>query len=104
MLMNDNWRGLVMDGDPRNLEQGYVFVGANGTGNNAYFVRRDLSAGLRPLTLAEGFVDARFRDSRVADGSLTSGHPGSRLQAIKMLPVVDVRSQRMVTIATLYGL
>jgi hypothetical protein len=84
-------------------EKGYVFVGTNCAGNNAYFVRSDLASGFRPLTLAEGFVDACFRDSRGTDGALTYLRQRDRLGAIKSMQVVEVTTGRQVTISDLYG-
>jgi len=70
--------------------KGYAFVGCNSAGNNAYFVRHDLVDRL-PAALRRGrFVDARFRDSRGPDGSLSHLAGPARRAAIGHLPVVDV--------------
>jgi hypothetical protein len=74
--------------------KGYAFVGCNSAGNNAYFVRTDLVDRL-PAALRRGrFVDARFRDSRGADGSLSHLSGRARLDAIAHMPVVDVTTGR----------
>ena len=74
--------------------KGYAFVGCNSAGNNAYFVRHDLVDRL-PAALRRGrFVDARFRDSRGPDGSLSHLSGRARLDAIAHMPVVDVTTGR----------
>jgi hypothetical protein len=71
--------------------KGYVFIGSNSAGNNAYFVRQDrLPASLTPKTVAEGYVGSKFRESRAADGTLTLLTGPARAQAIQGLPVVNV--------------
>ena len=44
--------------------KGLAFVGSNSAGNNAFFVREDILGDVPALTSNEGWVDARFRDSR----------------------------------------
>jgi hypothetical protein len=72
--------------------KGFAFVGTNSAGNNAYFVRRDRLGGLRPLDVAAGFTDSRFRESRDARGRLSFLAGEDRLRAIADLPLVDVES------------
>jgi hypothetical protein len=74
--------------------KGYAFVGCNSAGNNAYFVRTDLVDRLPPPLRQGRFVDARFRDSRAADGALSHLAGPARLAAIGHLPVVDVTTGR----------
>ena len=74
--------------------KGYAFVGCTSAGNNAYFVRKDLVDRL-PAALRQGrFVDARFRDSRGPDGSLSHLSGRARLEAIAHMPVVEVTTGR----------
>jgi hypothetical protein len=79
--------------------KGLAFVGSNSAGNNAFFVRRDLLGDLRPLTPQEGWVDARFRESRDTDGNLTylSGR-AARVAEIADMPLVDVATGAMTTV------
>ena len=42
-------------------EKGYIFIGTNSAGNNAYFVRKDKSKGLIPLAAREGYSVSRYR-------------------------------------------
>jgi hypothetical protein len=76
-----------------------AFVGSNSAGNNAFFVRRDLLGDLRALTPQEGWVDARFRESRDPEGKLTHiGPRAQRIAAIADLPLVDVASGALTTV------
>lgn len=73
-------------------DKGYVFVGCNEAGNNAYFVRGDLAAPFHKPGVREGFRDGRFRESRDEHGRLSRLGGADRLAAIAHLPVVDVES------------
>ena len=82
--------------------KGLALVGSNSAGNNAFFVRRDLLGDLSALTPHEGWVDARFRDSRDAEGNLTyiSGR-AARIAAISEQPLVDVTTGAMTVVREL---
>lgn len=75
-------------------EKGYSFVGCNSAGNNAYFVRKTQLGPLRALTPSEGFVQARFRESRSADGALSFADLDQQRKLISGLPVINVRTQQ----------
>lgn len=71
--------------------KGYAFVGCNSAGNNAYFVRRDqLRGGVSEVSLAEGYVASRYRESRDPQGKLTYLRDSARLDAIRGMPVINV--------------
>lgn len=82
--------------------KGYAFVGSNSACNNAYFVRLDKLANIRPLDIEQGYVAARFRESRNADGYLTYLGSAARLQEISDMEVFDIEQAAMVRIADLY--
>jgi hypothetical protein len=72
-------------------QRGYTFIGCNGAGNNAYFVRDGaLTPLLRALAHEAGFVDSHFRESRDAEGRLTFAGGTARAELIRGLPVVNV--------------
>jgi hypothetical protein len=72
-------------------EKGYAFVGCNSTGNNAYFVRRDrLNDAVREVSLEEGYVTSKIRESRDRHGRLTYLAGRSRLEAMRRMPVYNV--------------
>jgi hypothetical protein len=79
--------------------KGQAFIGSNSAGNNAFFVRRDVIGDLRTQTPADGWVDARFRESRDSAGALTfiDGRE-ARLAAIADMPLIDVASGASTTV------
>jgi hypothetical protein len=81
--------------------KGFAFVGANGAGNNAYFVRRDRLGGLRALGSEEGFVESRFRQSRDSQGRLTFLSGDSQMQAIMNEQVMDVERGELIQLSDL---
>ena len=71
--------------------KGYVLIGSNSAGNNAYFLRRDLvSDRLPPRSVSEAFVESHFRDSRDENGRLNFDSFERRQATIRGLPVVNV--------------
>jgi len=78
--------------------KGYAFVGSNGHGNNAYFVKKERLGTLSPVTCEQGYRRSRFRESRDAAGNLTFLGGDARLDAIRELTVFDLdtgRSRRL---------
>lgn len=73
-------------------QKGYALVGSNSAGNNAFFVRKDVLGGLRPLTAGEAWVDSTFRESRDEAGRMTFLSGRRRLEAIADMPLIDVRT------------
>lgn len=72
-------------------EKGYAFVGSNSAGSNAFFVRTDLMrAPLRELTVAEGYVQRRFREARDAAGRQIFPSFNEEAALIAELPLVEV--------------
>jgi hypothetical protein len=69
--------------------KGYAFVGCNSAGNNAFFVRGDLLPGsIKELTVEEGFVPNRFRESRTRDGQLSFLSVEAERELLDSLPLV----------------
>jgi hypothetical protein len=76
-----------------------AFVGSNSAGNNAFFVRRDVLGDLPTLTPQEGWVDARFRESRDNGGNLTYiGGRAARIAVIADRPLVEVATGALTTV------
>ena len=71
--------------------RGYLLVGCESHGANAFFVRSDVARTLSPLTPAAAYVASRFRSARNEHGQLTylNGHDAIRA-LIADLPLVDV--------------
>ena len=73
-------------------KKGYVLVGCNENGNNAFFVRRDVATAFTPQKPEDAFRPARFRQSRDEAGRLTffSAAEGRRLIAgMKLVDVIN---------------
>lgn len=83
--------------------KGYHFVGCTSAGNDAFFVRKDCSSGVRTVDAREGFEEIRARDSRGLRGEKTFLSGAARLEAIAHLPVHDVRSGTVVPLRSLLG-
>ena len=71
-------------------KKGYVFVGSNLRGNNAFFIRKDLAGSFRELTAQEGYVSSLFREGRDKKGNMTLLRGPDRRKLISHLPVVNV--------------
>ncbi len=82
-------------------EKGYVFVGTNSAGNNAYFVKKSRVEKVKRMTINNGFVKSRFRESRNKEGDLTYISGDDRLSMIKYKKVHDVEKNRLVKITEL---
>jgi hypothetical protein len=72
--------------------KGYTFIGCNSAGNNAYFVRQDKLGHLQAVSLEQGYVMSKFRESRDRNGQLNYLRAQQRLEAIAGLPVVNVKT------------
>ena len=82
-------------------KKGYVFVGSNANGNNAYFVRSDKLGRIRPQTVATGYVKSKFRESRSPNGELSYLAGEERLRAISDMTIYDVEQGQLVKIRDL---
>jgi hypothetical protein len=74
-------------------QKGYVLVGSNLAGCNAYFIRKDLLNGkLKELSIKEAYKKSLYRESRNPDYSLSYLSGDDRLKAIKGMKVLNVLS------------
>lgn len=72
-------------------QKGYVFVGCNSAGANAFFVREDLKPDcIKELTVEEGFVAGQFRESRDENGQLLYLSTQEEEELLSSLPLVEV--------------
>lgn len=71
-------------------KKGYLLLGSNIWGHNAFFVRADIAGEFRGLELREAYVASKFRESRDEAGRLTYVRGNDRLKLIEELPVVEV--------------
>ncbi len=79
-------------------KKGYVFVGCNSAGNNAYFVKKEKAQRLKQLNLKQGYVVSKFREARGTDGQLLYLSAKESLALIKGLPVYNVQTNQTETI------
>jgi hypothetical protein len=84
-------------------QKGYVFVGCNSAGNNAYFVRKDRLGKITPQTPEAGFRMAKWRDSRDKRGRLNFLSHLEKLEEIKSLYVIDVVNGEKICVNELRG-
>ncbi len=77
-------------------KKGYDFIGCNSAGNNAYFVRKDLSGGLPKPSVEEGYEYAKYRETKDSLGMRVSDR--DRLATIAGMPVFNTEKQEMETI------
>jgi hypothetical protein len=82
-------------------EKGYVFVGCNSAGVNAFFVRQDCADAFEVLAANARFVEGKFRESRAPDGRRTFLSGAARQAAIADCLVQDVISGRLLKVGDL---
>jgi len=76
--------------------KGYGLVCCNSAGNNAYFVRRDLlNNKVKEKTIEEAYILSNFRESRNKDNSLSYLDGEERLEMIKGMDVINVKTKEM---------
>lgn len=74
-------------------QKGYVFVGSNSNGCNAFFVRKDLHVTLSNAIGEVKAFPSSFRESRAVDGALSYQSGNDRINIIRHLPVFNLQSQ-----------
>ena len=71
-------------------KKGYMLLGSNVLGHNAFFVRADVAGEFGGLELREAYVASKFRESRDNAGRLTYVRGSDRIKLIQDMPVVQV--------------
>ena len=72
-------------------KKGYVFLGCNSAGINAFFVRKDLKSDhIRELSVEEGYVAGKFRESRNHKGELIFLTLEEEQKILESLPLIEV--------------
>jgi hypothetical protein len=71
-------------------KKGYLLLGSNVWGHNAFFVRADIAREFRGLEVPEAYVASKFRESRDEAGKLTYVRGSDRIKLIQDMPVVQV--------------
>ncbi len=75
--------------------KGYVFVGANSAGNNAYFVRQECLGNINSVTIKNGYVASRFREHRSKEGQLTFLSGREAIESLRGMKVFNTRTKRV---------
>jgi hypothetical protein len=71
--------------------KGYKLIGCNLAGNNAYYVRSDLlNEKVKEVSVDEGYIISKFKESRNKDNSLSYLDKNERYEIIKGLDVINV--------------
>ena len=81
--------------------KGYAFVGADSHGNNAYFVARNKLGNLKQISVEDGYVCSKFRESRDETGRLTNVSGPRRLQLIEHMQVFDFEKGQLISLKEL---
>src|SRR3989344_5469266 len=82
--------------------KGYVFVGTESAGNNAYFVREDRVGKIPIKTMKDGYTASIYRESRDTDGKLNFLNQSEKINEIKHLSVYNARTKQLLKIQELY--
>ena len=78
-------------------EKGYEFIGCNSAGNNSYFVRKDkMNDRVRAVSLENGYVQSKYRESRDEKSNLTFASAKERAEILRGLPVFDIELESTV--------
>jgi hypothetical protein len=75
--------------------KGYVLVGSNSAGNNAYFVRKDRLGGLKELRADQGYVACKFREHRNESGQLTFLPGQEAIKRVRGMRVFNTRTNEI---------
>jgi len=75
-------------------KNGYILLGSNVWGHNAFFIREDVASGFLGLEPSEAYVFSKFRESRDRFGKLTYVRGEDRIKLIEHLPVRNVAAER----------
>ena len=78
-------------------EKGYVFVGCNSNGNNAFFIRKDICS-LPASDYRKGFVASKIRESRDRQHRLDYLSGTARIKAISEMIIFDIKLNKNVLI------
>lgn len=73
-------------------KKGYYLIGSNSAGNNAYFLKNKYKSKINEVSLSEGYVKSKFRDSRNTQGKLNYLPQQNSFKLLEKLTVYNVES------------
>ena len=81
-------------------ERGFAFIGTNRVGNNAFFIRSENlnKLNFEPNADLSVYVDWRIRETRNSEGKLSLQSGFERVNAIRDLPLVNLRNQSQISV------
>lgn len=82
-------------------KKGYVLLGSNSAGNNAFFARADIASPLTTAIAEVSVMPSRFREARGPDGRFTFVGGEARSRLIAQLPLLRVDTGDVVTLEQL---
>jgi hypothetical protein len=83
--------------------KGYILVGSNVWGHNAFFIRSDVPSEFKGLEPEEVYAPTTYRDSRDLAGNLTFLRGEDRMKLIEHLPVANVVTGKEVLLKECWG-
>ncbi len=79
--------------------KGYCLLGANSSGNNLFFVKKERLGDLLAVSSQEGFVRSKFRDSRSKSGTLSFLDTKAQEDILRGLIYIDLENNKEVSLA-----
>lgn len=83
-------------------QKGYIYVGSNSAGSNAFFVRKDSAGGIKECNFHQKFSPSKFRDSRDENGNLSFVSGQNKLEIIKNMYLFDMDADQTMQIKDIY--
>lgn len=71
-------------------KKGYILLGSNVWGHNAFFIRADIAGEFRELDLEQAYVQSKFRESRNREGKPSYVRGDDRMRLIESESIVNV--------------
>jgi len=82
-------------------KKGYIFIGSNSAGNNAFFIRKDFAKFFKKINVKEGYVISNIRQSRSRKGRLTYISGEDRREIMKDQEIYNVKTKEKIKIKDL---
>jgi hypothetical protein len=83
-------------------KKGYLLLGSNVWGHNAFFVRSDVAGDFRGLEPEDAYVLSKYRYSRDESGKMSYIRGEDRIKVIQHLPIVNVVTGQVAPIRDFY--
>ena len=84
-------------------DKGYLYIGSNSSGNNAFFVRKDLASQI-PIEVNDEFIQSNVRESRNKKRKLNYLNRVDQLKEIKNMSLLDIETNSIKKISDLFSL